>query len=147
MQIPITTTAHRTQEEIISRIKEVEATDFLGFKRNDLLMYLDFEHAKPFLLPEATEESWTTLPSDRDSVLKQMAGYMEFAWNKANNCRGISAGRTMSHYSVWVWMIGDEEIFGDLEDYQFYGKDHLCAICNHYGWDDAEEFDNGERVN
>lgn len=73
-----------------------------------------------------------------------MLDYMEFAWDKANNGRGISAMRSMHHYMAWTWMLGDD--LGNLLDYQYYGKDNLVKICKHYGWDHAK-WDDGVRRN
>lgn len=134
----------RTDEEIIARIDEVEGRDWLGTEISDLLRRLPFEKAKPFLSEEVKESEWECLPRDRESVIKEIAGYMEFAWDKANGCRGISAGRSLSHFSAWVWLAGDD--LGDLTDYEFYGKDHLCRICEHYGID-HKQYDDGVRTN
>lgn len=134
----------RTDEEILHRISEIGHGDFLGFERSDLIGYLPFDKARPHLTEGAAEEQWTQEPRDRDSILKQMHEYMSFAWEKANNMRGISASRSMSHYSAWSWMIGED--FGDLQDYEFYGKPHLVAICERFGWD-HKQWDDGERTN
>ncbi len=136
----------RTQEQIVAKMKQVEDTDFFGVIRSDLLNYLDYEHAKEFLKPEAKEEQWNFNPLTREKVLGEMLEYMPFAWDKAINMRGLSAGRSMHHYTAWVWLIGDEEVFGNLEDYQFYGKDNLRKICEHYGWN-ADQWDDGIRCN
>lgn len=136
----------RTDDEILARIEARKEEDFFGFELPDLLIRLPFEKARPHVSDEITEAGWTTLPRDRDSVLKEMHEYMSFAWDKANNCRGLSAGRSMCHYMAWVWLVGDEEVFGDLTDYQYYGKDNLVKICNHYGWD-SSQWDDGERTN
>ena len=136
----------RTDDEILARIEARKKEDFLGFELPDLLIRLPFEKARPHVSDEITEAGWTTLPRDRESVLKEMHEYMSFAWDMANNCRGISAGRSMCHYMAWVWLVGDEEVFGDLTDYQYYGKDNLVKICNHYGWD-SSQWDDGERTN
>lgn len=137
----------RTQEEIVDKLNEVKLDDFFGFKTMDLVSYLDYEHAKPCLKPECTKEDWpAALPRDRESILQRMSEYMSFAWDKANNCRGISAARSMAHYTIWIWMIGDEDRFGNLEEYQFYGKDNLRKICDEYGWD-ADQWDDGVRTN
>ena len=50
----------------------------------------------------------------------------------------------MCHYMAWVWLAGDD--LGDLTDYQYYGKDNLVKICDHYGWD-SSQWDDGERTN
>ena len=134
----------RTDQEIIDRINARKEADFFGFELTDLLIRLPFELAKPFLNPDVKGEDWKVQPRDRDSVLKEMLEYMPFAWDKANNCRGLSASRSMCHYMAWVWLAGDD--LGDLTDYQYYGKDNLVKICDHYGWD-SSQWDDGERTN
>lgn len=140
------TSSFRSQDEIVAEIERIKEGDFFGFKTSDLIGYLDYEHAKEYLKPEVTAEEWARSPSDRESILKEMEEYMEFAWDKANKERGISAGRSLAHFTVWVWMIGDQDRFGDLERYQYYGKDHLRKLCDAYGWD-ADKWDDGIRIN
>lgn len=134
----------RTDDEILARIEAVKAEDWMGTQISDLIVRLPFAKAQPYLKPEATEDDWKVMPRDRESVLAEMLDYMPFAWDKANNERGLSAGRSMDHYSAWVWLAGDD--LGDLREYQFYGKDNLRRICAHYGWD-ADQWDDGRRVN
>jgi len=141
----------RTQQEIVEKINSVKNRDFLCAMASDLIGYLDYEHAKEYLKPEVTAEEWNYTPPAteeefRKQVLKGMEEYMPFAWDKANDCRGISAGRSMQHYMMWVWLLGDESVFGDLEQYEYYGKDNLVRICEHYGWD-HKQWDDGRRVN
>ena len=102
----------RTQSEIVAEIEKLKNNDFLGFKREDLIDFLDFEHAKPHLKPEVTNEEWHPAQNSRENILKQMEDYMAFAWDKANNYRGLSAGRSMAHYTAWIWLLGDEQVFG-----------------------------------
>ena len=136
----------RTDDEVIARVHEVAKSgrDWLGTEQSDLIVRLPFDAAKPFLNEKATSEDWTVQPRDRESVLAEAKEYMSFAWDKANNCRGISAGRSMSHYSAWMWLIGED--FGDLTDYEHYGKPQLKAICDRFGWD-SSQWDDGIRVN
>ena len=134
----------RTDEEILARIKEVEGNDWLGTERGDLIEVLPFEHVKPFLKDGVKEEEWTQIGRDVESVKARMLDYMPFAWEKANNCRGISASRSMSHFAAWAWLIGED--FGDLQEYEFYGKPRLIAICDRFGWD-HKQWDDGERTN
>ena len=134
----------RTDEEILARIEEIESEDFLGFARSDLIVCLPFDKAKKFLKEDVKESDWEVQPHDRESILKTMLDYMPFAWEKANDFRGISASRSMSHYGAWIWLAGDD--LGDLSDYQFYGKDKLVMICDHYGWDYAQ-WDDDIRLN
>lgn len=136
----------RTDDEILQRIETLanSAKDWLGTQRSDLLVRLPYDKAKPFLLPTVTEQAWKVAPRDRESVLSEMLEYMPFAWEKANGCRGLSAGRSMDHFMSWTWLAGDD--FGNLTSYQFYGKDHLRKICDHYGWN-ADQWDDGRRSN
>lgn len=134
----------RTQQEILERIKGLN--DVLGFQECDLISYLTFENARPFLKDGTTEKEWAPEELTREGILKRMLEYMPFAWEKANGFRGLSAGRSMAHYTAWVWLLGDEEVFGDLEDYEYYGKDNLVRICEHYGWN-PDQWDDGVRRN
>lgn len=134
----------RTDDEILARIAEVAGRDFFGFERNDLITRLPFEKATAFLKAGAPADKWNQEPRDRDAVIAEMLGYMPFAWEKANNERGISASRSMSHFNAWTWLAGDD--FDDLTEYEFYGKDNLVMLCEKYGWD-AKQWDDGRRVN
>lgn len=134
----------RTDAEILNRAAAIKDRDWMGTEMGDLIIRLPFNLAKPYLNETAKEEEWTVWPRDRESMLKEMLEYMPFAWEKANNGRGLSAGRSMSHYAAWVWLAGDD--LGDFHDYEYYGKDKLVMICDHYGWD-HKQWDDGERSN
>jgi len=143
----------RTQDEIVARIDEIKEWDIFGFQIGDLIYCLDYEHAKKYLKEGdegPTENEWSehVIEPTEENIKKTMKEYMEFAWDKANNCRGMSASRSMSHYMAWIWLLGDEEVeyFGDLESYQYYGKDNLVKICERYGWDHTQ-WDDGIRSN
>ena len=140
-----------TQDEIVAQICKVSADDIFGFETGDLLEWLDFDHAKEFLKPDANEAKWNenfkvlTL----ESIMSMMLGYMDFAWSKANGFRGLSAGRSISHYTAWTWLAGETELsaYCDNDDnYQHYGKEILVKICEHYGWD-YKQWDDGVRSN
>ena len=135
----------RTQAEITARTAMAKARDMLGFEWHEYCHYLDTEHIKPFLNDDAYAEKWKTTPIDRDALYKEMQEYLNFAWEKANSCRGISANRSIMHYIAWTWLRGDDDLCQKLEhaiyggghdeEYQFYGKPQLVAICEHYRWD------------
>ncbi len=138
----------KTQQEIADRIAERRERDILGFETGELIPFLDYSHARPFLKEGVTEPEWaesqTTLTVE--SVRQQMVDYMEFAWSKANNFRGISASRSLQHYQAWLWLLGEEALASDLEDYEFYGKDELVKICIFLGVD-SDKWDDGVRAN
>lgn len=128
----------RTQDEIVERIKMRKQDDFLGFEWQEYLFYLDFDHAKEFLKPEVQEKDWPF--PDKRSPIDVLKEYMPFAWDKANNCRSISAERSINHFIAWLWLAKEDEILGEVEkDYEFnyepYGKPILRKICDHFGWD------------
>ena len=91
----------------------------------------------------ATAEDWQEVEPNTDHLLGAIEEYMPFAWDKANNCRGLSADRSVSHMKAWLWLLGDD--LGEKLDgiYCFYGKPCLRVICEKYGWD-WRQWDDGE---
>ena len=125
----------RTQKEILARIDEIREEDFFGVEQSDLIGYLDFDNAKPFLKPETTEASWTEILDKRVTPLDEMKKYMSFALDKAENHRGLSAGRSVSHFRAWLWLIGDDELLAFInkeENYRYYGVPILRKIGEKY---------------
>lgn len=133
----------RTQDEIVARIRGVEPRDIFGFERGDLLEYLDWEHAKEFLNLDARAEDFKITDVEPAAKIER---YLPFAWDKANNCRGISANRSMCHMAAWLWLDGHDRMADEVHDYNFYGKPHLVRISELYGVD-WKELDDGEWVN
>jgi len=138
------TSAPRTDDEIISRINVVADRDFFGFEVSDLVVRLEYEKAKQFIPADVIQKDWEVVSREPADVISMMHDYMSFAWEKANDGRGLYARRSLSRYSAWIWLAGDD--LGDLLEYEFYGKDKLVLICNHYGWD-SSEWDDGVRTN
>ena len=138
----------RTQDEIVARIEERKGNDFLGWERSDYVAYLDFPLVKPFLKEGTTPEQWRVNTTDpRENILD----YMEFAWDKANSERGISANRSISHCMAWLWLAGEDALLEKVEheyntNYCYYGKPILEMICDHFGWD-WKVWDDGDRSN
>ena len=131
----------KTQEQILSRIADRKEADMFGFEWHEYVGYLTFENAKRFLKDGASDEGWPG-PDEltREKLLAKMLDYMDFAWGKANDCRGISANRSIMHYIAWIWLAGDDEFAQKIDDmmrqhYSYYGKPILWVICQHYGWD------------
>jgi len=133
----------RTQEEILARLKTLAKSDLFGFQSNDLIEFLSFENAKSFIREGVTANEWL---QETDSV-KLIKEYIGFAWRKANDRRGLSAGRSMEHMKAWLWLDGKDELVEKMEsDYAYYGKPCLRLICNEYGID-WQAMDDGEWVN
>lgn len=141
----------RTQEEILAKLQEQLKNDILGFEINEYIRALPkeiLESLKGSVFKEDADFSDYEPDLDTDEKLqKQCVDYMSFAWDKAINCRSISAGRSISHYIAWLWMLGhDYDGLKKMENYQYYGKNELCYICGLLGLD-SSQWDDGKRVN
>lgn len=131
-----------TQNEILTRYNERKKVDIFGFEITKYIDALDFENAKQFLKDDVTEIEWKPICCDYESTLAVMKEYMPFAWEKANNNRGISAWRSLAHCAAWLWLLGEHDLAEEIEDYTHYGKPQLVKICERFEWDWREWDDN-----
>jgi len=122
-------TASRTQTEIVTRL-EVKRNDMFPFAAEVLVGYLDYDHAKPYLKDGTTEENWAEVSDDDPQT--DLIDYLEFAWGKANDERGISAERSVIKITEWLWLMGPafEGLFNEFRDapYPQYGKPKLAVV-------------------
>ena len=143
----------RSHGQIMARIKFLQENnkasycDFFGAQRSDLLDYLPFHMAEStnLLKYEITAEYWKShnlpFPRDHESIKAKILDYMPFAWEKANDCRWLSAQRSLDHMKAWFWMLRHDV---DLwPEHSHYGKPHLRAICEHFEWD-WTQWDDGD---
>ena len=75
-----------------------------------------------------------------------MIDYMEFAFDKAHDERGISANRSINHMIAWSWLSGDDELNQAIEheyetNYHSYSLEILRMICEKLGIDPKEHGD------
>lgn len=138
----------KTEEEIIFRIKSLGdgPYDTFGFQRSDLLEFLPFGFAKPWLNDGSSEEEWAKEvykePSE-ENVKKKMSAYLEFAWGKARDRRGLSAMRSVQYFKAWLWLLGDQGLLEGFEaaGYGNYGAPKLKVVSDFLGfavpWEDA----------
>lgn len=130
-------------------MEAIKASDWMGTQQSDLINFLNYPDAKQYLKKGITKAKWDKLKdkNTRRAILAQMRKYMSFAWDKANNCRGLSADRSINHYRAWIWMLNDGFLKKlEMIEYEHYGKEKLIAICKQYGWE-WKKLDNGERTN
>jgi hypothetical protein len=126
-------TVRRTSAEIKARYEEVSQR-FLDFQGGDLLPYMDYEDAKPFLKEGVTAEQLIEARS-APTPLEEAVEYLPFAWEKANGCRGLSAGRSVDHLKAWLWLAG-YNVDDDFDRrYQYYGKPCLVTASELVGFD------------
>ena len=140
----------RTQNDIVQRFRERKGNDFFGFEVAEYITFMEYEHAKEFikvgLLDAMLPWPYPINETPRDIIVE----YLPFAWDKANNCRGLSSVRSIGHLIAWLWM-DESDITEDVErlfdnGYEFYGKNILILISIKYEFQ-WEKHDNGRRVN
>ena len=133
----------RTDQEILDRIEAVKKEDLFGVEFDELALRLSFKAVHHLLREEVKETDWKIRGRDEETLLAEMLDYMPFAWGKANNCRGLSAARSLSHMRGWLFLLGHSDaVLEKIGNYTHYGKPHLRAICTHYGWD-WKQWDDG----
>ena len=131
----------RTQDEIVARIKAVEADDYFGFRRDVLVHALDFEHAREFLQPDATAMEWAE--AAETDALGGAKAYYGFALGKIRDHRGISASRSVGKLGEYAWLLGRDDVVAAMQaaDYAQYGAPKVKAFGEGLGlpWPDEPE--------
>ncbi len=126
-------TLKRIKDEIAAKCSFSGPLDF----KEMLLEYLPFETVKGFLKKEYIEkvekgkEKWDQITDIKEAV-QDFLDYMVFAWGKAEDERGLSAGRSISKLSTWMWLLGREDLSDILQDgdmYNPYGAPALIECC------------------
>ena len=109
----------RTQDDIVQKLRDNKGC-FPNFLPEIMVPLLDFDHAKEFLKPEVQQESWQEpVPLTEESVKESMREYMAcVGWEKVENHRGISAGRTVEKMIRWLWLLGDDTLFAGSAVYR-----------------------------
>lgn len=82
-----------------------------------------------------------SIPLTKENVLKQLRDDVDFGFEKALNCRGISAGMMYEVVAMWNWVL--EEGLEDFEDYAQYGLPLFKATAVKYGFDNPIGDDDG----
>ncbi len=127
----------RTVAEIVARIQAVAPNDFFGAQTSRLIQALPLEDARQFLKEDyvADPVKWEAERLKITEDVREAArDYLTFAWDKANNCRGLSANRSIDHFRGLIWLLGeDDEAW--WPEYEFYGKAILVAVSERVGFD------------
>ena len=119
----------RGQDEIVKRISEIDSDDILGFRHETLIDALDFEHAKPWLIADATEQDWDA--ARPESFTQATTRYLAFAIRKVIDHRGISAERSVVKLRAYAWLLGRDDAVAamDAAAYPQYGAPKLKAFA------------------
>jgi len=109
------------------------------FRGKIILSYCSFEFIKGIARSDISDADIKKNLNElsREYILKEMKEYFDFAWEKATNARGISASRSIEHYKIWIWLLGDDEFLDwiiENEDdlYNPYGIRILEKIKERY---------------
>lgn len=133
----------RTHSQIVSRISSLRGADIFGFETADLLVYLTWDHAKPFLHAGANESEWRAKYPVFIPPLKAATDYLPYAWKMANKSHAVASLRTVCHLKAWFWLAG----FGvDLmaamnTNYNYYSKGPLIFASEalDFDWRNADD--------
>lgn len=120
----------RTIDQLRARIAIVKDEDFFGFGLGDLLIY-DADALKP----EERDKAWP-LENAAELSLKELVSYLPFAFDKAINHRGLSAGRSICHITSWLWLMERDDLLTFAEDdanYRNYGMPILKRMAREFG--------------
>lgn len=130
----------RAQKEILDRFndEELHLGDFFSAQKEDLICYMTFNNAKQFLKEDFVKkvdngkEKWKKYSNPKKEILD----YLDFAYMKAEDERGLSACRSLLHLKTWIWLEDKEfydKIIDEIENYYDYGLPVLKKISKHYG--------------
>jgi hypothetical protein len=125
----------RTQDEVVARIREKRS--IFSFDAEVLVHALDYEHAREFI-GTTSREKWeaTKHPISEEEAIRDFADYAAFAWGKAEDHRGLSAGRSVEKLEAWTWLLGRDDVLSQSENalYAMYGCPKLKVICEAFGF-------------
>ncbi len=124
----------RKPEDIKKFMEKFSKEDFFGVIRQDCISCLPYEAASEYLSEEVTADAWDAryLKNDEE-VISEIIKYLPFAYNKAENERGLSAIRSLQHFLAWFYCLGNDEMVSTIHymmnsDYAPYGMPVLQRI-------------------
>lgn len=127
----------RTLEQLRKRIEYARGRDPIGLAIHDLLVY------DPKELKEGVEPD--DLSKAKEECEKALREYMEFAFDKAINHRGLSANRSVLHFENWLWLMERDDLLPFVEDdnnYRSYGVPILKYVARAFDIPIPEEIAN-----
>ena len=96
-----------------------------------LLRYLTYDEAVEYLgdvFKEGAKDKWGEPQTwDEETVTQHIRDSLEFAFEKALEQRGISAGLMHTVMLMWLWVMQDQELLDECH-YTNYGLPYLYRI-------------------
>lgn len=132
-------TVTRTSAEIYARAQA--ADDFLGWAREVLLPYCNYDTVRPLLNDGVTVEQWERDASNRAAVGEDARDYYEFALGKIEAERGISAERSIIKLREFAWLMGRDDVVAAMDEapYAQYGAPKVAVFGEAFGFAKAGE--------
>lgn len=134
----------KSQDEIKDKFADIQKSElYFNFKGEVLMDYASYENIKAYLKEEyikkieSGEAKWEAITSIEECA-QDFLDYMNFAWGKAEDERGISASRSIQKLGMWLWLMSREdlaEIIANDDLYNPYGAPALIEVCNQMGID------------
>jgi len=130
----------KTLEFVIKNYKSetIDSRDLdrlVQFVPEDRLKEIGME-LKPEYVGKHKAIAWT-----KKNILKQLKDDVEFGFEKALNCRGISSSLMAEVVKMWNWVL--EDGLEDFDDYPMYGLPIFKATAIKYGFDNPIGDDDG----
>jgi len=129
----------RTKEEVSEFVeKHLNEMLFLEFQGKLLLPFCTFETLRKLIKKEVLDDKVREMMEElvEEKIIEEIRNYLPFAFEKAENQRGISANRSIEHFLAWTWLIDKEfhdKIFFEYEtNYYNYGMSILKMIKEKY---------------
>lgn len=131
------------QDDIVRRLEQGRQDDWAGEETMQLLSFLDYAHAKPYLKDEVTASEWgqgDQEPQERQAIdnarLRELLAHYRDWWaQKVRDGRGISVHRGRSFMVNLLFLAGVEgwEVLRDM-DGGWYQEDAYNWTADIFGW-------------
>ena len=140
--LPLKGVEVKTKEQILNAVKDgkdsqcMDGRDFsrlAGFFPTADLKFFGFE------LKDGAKHEPEKLTEE--TVKKQLKSDLEFAFEKALDCRGISSIFMYEVVKMWMWVLDDD--LADFDNYTMYGLPLYKAVAVKYGFNNKIGDDKG----
>lgn len=123
----------RTETEVVEHLRAIR-DDFFSWKWEVLATHLSADAVREFCKPDADLSDWTPRPLHVEAVFAEFVEYLDFAWGKALDERGISAERSVDKLGEFLWLLGEDEVLARFTaaGYAMYGAPKLAVLSDAY---------------
>jgi hypothetical protein len=136
-----------TRENVLDAVRKGRGTKTLDGR--DYARLVDFFPIEEWSVFEVALKEGCTPPEPQpwteEEVKLQLARDVAFGFEKALDCRGISASLMYNVVKMWMWILEDHELAEETDsDYAQYGLPFLKAVAVKYGFPNPIGEDRGD---